>query len=318
MTTRAPRRLAAAALVAAFALAAACSSGTSSSGGAGAAGQGGYDASSQGGHGGAGFGSACVVRACDSDVSCADCAHGKTRCLVAEHRCIACDPVKGGCAGTEKCTEYGSCVPAGLECPTDASGVPTVKCAENVDCLACDPLHQVCDTVAGACVACTKADPSACLPGELCIAGACTATCPGACTTDDDCANCGPSRACNAGTCSACSPTYACPKGETCAPDGVCVPRCGNDGEGTCGEDADCAACENGATVCHKPDGPVGTCGPDATPTCDHGACEAGTALSPDCDPCAATVCETDAYCCATEWDATCVSEAETGCGCTV
>ena len=140
------------------ALAGACS--TSAPAGGGASGLGGYDASGQGGHGSAAIGgSVCVVRDCDVDAHCADCENGKTTCLVAEHRQIACDPKQGGCAGDQKCTEHGSCVPAGLECPVDQLGVPTITCEEDVDCLACDPLHQVCDKAGKACVACVSSPP---------------------------------------------------------------------------------------------------------------------------------------------------------------
>ena len=268
----APTRALALVIGAAFGAAVACSPGAPA-GGDGSSGAGGFDSSGVGGHGGAAVGgNVCVVRDCDEDAHCADCANGKTRCLVADHRCIACDAKTGGCPGDRRCTEYGSCVPAGLECPVDQLGVPTIACAENVDCLACDPLHQVCDQAAKACVACTKADPTACRGGEVCIVGECTEKCPGACTSDDDCVKCGEAgheaHACNAHTCGQCSPSYACPGGQVCTQEGVCVDRCGTDGQGTCESDADCAACGGGAEACHRPAAGPGTCGPVA------GGCE--------------------------------------------
>jgi hypothetical protein len=49
--------------------------------------------------------------------------------------------------------------------------------------------------------------------------------------------------------------------------------------------------------------------------TCDHDACEVGGPLDGTCDACAADVCAADPYCCDTEWDSMCVSEADTYCG---
>ena len=40
--------------------------------------------------------------------------------------------------------------------------------------------------------------------------------------------------------------------------------------------------------------------------TCEHGVCEEGAALSPDCDSCAATVCAEDSFCCESSWDDAC------------
>jgi hypothetical protein len=48
--------------------------------------------------------------------------------------------------------------------------------------------------------------------------------------------------------------------------------------------------------------------------TCDHPPEQEGTPLSSDCDPCAATVCASDAFCCTTAWDSLCVEAAATQC----
>ncbi len=54
----------------------------------------------------------------------------------------------------------------------------------------------------------------------------------------------------------------------------------------------------------------------DAGPsTCVHPICATGTALASTCDACVTQLCAQDAYCCAVEWDATCVSEVTTICG---
>lgn len=51
------------------------------------------------------------------------------------------------------------------------------------------------------------------------------------------------------------------------------------------------------------------------TAPCAHGLCYSGAALTPACDPCVATVCASDAYCCSTSWDSTCIGEAISMCG---
>lgn len=48
--------------------------------------------------------------------------------------------------------------------------------------------------------------------------------------------------------------------------------------------------------------------------SCAHGLCANGAKLESSCDPCAATVCAADAYCCSTAWDGICVNEAKTMC----
>jgi len=46
--------------------------------------------------------------------------------------------------------------------------------------------------------------------------------------------------------------------------------------------------------------------------TCGHDKCTAGTALASTCNSVVTSVCATDAYCCTTSWDATCVAEGRT------
>jgi hypothetical protein len=50
---------------------------------------------------------------------------------------------------------------------------------------------------------------------------------------------------------------------------------------------------------------------------CAHDKCVVGTALTSDCDPCVTTICAADRFCCAVEWDETCVGEVESVCGST-
>jgi hypothetical protein len=246
----------------------------------GSEGPGGYDSApvnpgddGSDGDGNGGDTGACLLHDCSSDAECATCADGRNLCLVAEHRCVACD--KGGCPDGQSCSSWGNCVPDGVTCPTDVHGDPTITCAASADCVACDPMHQVCDTVTGKCVACTANDSSACLASDLCVDGKCAAKCPAACATDNDCAQCGSpghlAHACNAHKCAECSPTYACPAGKSCSPQGVCAELCGSDGKGTCDSDADCSHCGGNNAVCHKPLNNSGTCGPAAAGCSDLG-----------------------------------------------
>ncbi|WP_437523577.1 hypothetical protein WME79_34360 [Sorangium sp. So ce726] len=48
---------------------------------------------------------------------------------------------------------------------------------------------------------------------------------------------------------------------------------------------------------------------------CAHSQCDAGGALAPSCDPCAASVCAVDSFCCTVAWDSTCVQEVGSICG---
>lgn len=54
---------------------------------------------------------------------------------------------------------------------------------------------------------------------------------------------------------------------------------------------------------------------PAPAPTCAHAICAQGAKLTTTCDPCAATVCAADAYCCTNSWDGVCVQEVGTLCG---
>ena len=48
---------------------------------------------------------------------------------------------------------------------------------------------------------------------------------------------------------------------------------------------------------------------------CSHDECSQGGPLEASCSTCATDVCNEDAFCCSTDWDATCVGEADTICG---
>ena len=221
---------------------------------------------------------ACILNNCSEDAHCEGCSDGRNTCFTGENRCVQCLPGGDGseCADGEVCTDFGNCVPEGLECPTDGDGNPTVMCAGDADCAACDPLHQVCAD--GACVACTEDNTAACQTTDQCVLNECVSQCPESCTSDSECANCGtmmaPAHACHQHACAECSETAPCPAGEQCTDQGTCVPICGIPGQtvGTCEEDADCAGCEGDNDSCNTPiNGGHGVCGPSAAGCSDLG-----------------------------------------------
>jgi hypothetical protein len=273
------------------------STGTSTGTGGGAGTGGGVTSASTSAGTGGGGATACIQNDCQADDECGACPNGYTICDTTSMRCVACGAGKTCPAGTT-CSSFGSCVPAGATCPTSGAGVPTVTCTSSADCVACDPLHQVCDTTTSQCVACTSIDSSACQSTDQCTADACVPDCPSTCATDNDCAACGSTddaaHACNAGKCSQCSATYACPSGQICSTQGVCGPKCGQDGEGSCYSDSDCAACAMGATQCHSPINANGQCGPQAAGCSDLGQ---GTVVLPSPWDKVTNLCSTSADC---------------------
>lgn len=266
---------------------------TGSGGGGGGTGTGG----STTGTGGAGA-VACIQNNCHSDAECGACPSGDTVCNTTSHRCVACGTGGKTCPSGETCSSFGDCVPSGKTCPTDAQGTPTITCATSGDCVACDPLHQVCDMGTGKCVACTDIDSSACQSTDQCVNDTCKPNCPATCATDNDCSSCGApgnlAHACNAGKCSQCSKTYACPSGKICGANGVCAPKCGQDGAGSCSADADCTACSAGNTQCHAPINGPGKCGPQAAGCSDLGK---GTVVLPSPWDQVTNLCSHDADC---------------------
>lgn len=63
------------------------------------------------------------------------------------------------------------------------------------------------------------------------------------------------------------------------------------------------------------PGGSGGGSTPPPAPTCAHALCSQGARLTASCDPCVATVCTADSYCCSTAWDSLCVRESAQLCG---
>lgn len=52
----------------------------------------------------------------------------------------------------------------------------------------------------------------------------------------------------------------------------------------------------------------------EAIGTCAHPRCSTGAALAPSCDPCVASICAADPFCCSTAWDGACVAQVATVC----
>lgn len=232
--------------------------GGSPSGGSGGSGLGGVPSGGTGGTGGGSGGASglCLLTNCNTDFDCAGCSFNRTKCLLSEHRCVACDPNTGaGCPVGQTCTSFGTCAPASQTCPTDALGTPTLKCSASSDCAACDPMHQLCEVSLQKCVACTSANTSLCGTSQICVGNQCQDQCPTPCAVDSSCAACdftGPlggmkAHACFQQVCSECSATSPCPSGTVCQK-GACVKPCGlPTAFGTCTTATDCSSCGAGA-----------------------------------------------------------------------
>jgi hypothetical protein len=230
-------------------------------------------------------GGICLLNNCASDEECKGCPDGRSRCMVAENRCVACDPVTGqGCPEGQSCSSYGICAPAGQTCPTDDKGNPQVACNTSDDCKACSPMHQICDQQTHKCQACLPTNTQHCLSSDICVDGKCSPKCPQSCTKDSECGQCGApgkeAHACYQHKCAECSDTYPCAAGLVCKA-GSCVPQCGLAGPtaGTCKTSEDCKSCgdgkSGGAWSCKKPinagANDLGTCGPSAAGCSDLG-----------------------------------------------
>ncbi len=250
----------------------------------------------------------CLLNSCNANNQCDGCPDGRTTCLVAENRCVACDPKTGsGCKPGEKCSSFGLCAPEGLTCMTDDKGNPTIKCSKNSDCKACDPQHQVCDDKTGKCQACTTTNTQHCLASDICLNGNCSPKCPKACTVDNDCGQCGgpgnEAHACNAHKCAECSETVPCGGGMQCQ-NGTCVAGCGipKAPTGDCLSDEDCKFCGSGDAKanfsCKKAinsgKNDHGKCAPKAEGCSDLGK---GVAVLPEPWSKVTNLCSSDANC---------------------
>ncbi|HNS99792.1 MAG TPA: hypothetical protein PLJ27_04295 [Polyangiaceae bacterium] len=253
--------------------------GTTGESGSGGGKSGSGGSSAKGGSGGEDWlDEICFMHDCESDDECVGCPNGRVVCDESSKRCVKCVPGEppDACDDGEVCSQYGTCIPEGMTCPTDATGEPTVTCTTDNDCFACDTMHQVCDTASGKCVACSDTNLFACDSQASCKQGKCMDKCPYPCTMDEDCASCGTmvntGHACNETSrhCSECSASHPCPAGSgtVCGPQGMCIKVCGalDKPKGTCQSDDDCKGCEGDLIACHKPiNGGDGRCGVPAS-----------------------------------------------------
>ena len=257
--------------------------------------------------------------------------------------CIAC-PAGQSCAA-------GVCTPpaadaGGLPCQATCDGCctdPGSVCLPGADPFACGARGERCVTciaaqvcAAGTCVdpacpGCIEATSGACLDGGTSTACGLSGVACQACVSGASCDQAG---RCVGGACPGCVDFQGvCQPGNlkagcgkaaeacvTCLPAQYCAAgACANVDGGACRGPA--AACGVGADCCSL----VCAAGQCGLPPMDAGALDAGScptpctaqpiALSPACEPCVATVCGTDMYCCATRWDAQCAGEAKSKCG---
>jgi hypothetical protein len=87
---------------------------------------------------------------------------------------------------------------------------------------------------------------------------------------------------------------------------------------GVCELDSFCCESEYDA-FCVEEAATVAACGcaPTAMDTCVHDVCTAGDMLETGCNDCATTVCDSDGFCCNSEWDSLCVQHAVELCAAT-
>src|SRR5690606_36965216 len=109
----------------------------------------------------------CLLHNCDADEQCDGCSEGRVFCTVDERRCVA-----GGEGGAwppgQACSSWGTCVPEGRTCPTDAGGTPQIGCQNSGDCAADSPAHRVCEPACNSCVACTEFNTAECQSTDIC------------------------------------------------------------------------------------------------------------------------------------------------------
>jgi hypothetical protein len=106
---------------------------------------------------------------------------------------------------------------------------------------------------------------------------------------------------------------------QVCASDPYCCDTawdttCVSEADTTCG-----AGCSGSGSSSSSSSGSAGasssSSGSGGSTSCAHAICTSGSMLDPSCDPCAASICASDAYCCGTAWDTQCVGEVGSICG---
>jgi hypothetical protein len=248
---------------------------------------------------------ACIGGVCATPV-CNGCVDGSggcqagttaTACGTSGNACVAC--------GANQLCSNGACVTAPCTGCLDGSGT----CQSGTTATACG-------TGGNACMACGT--------NQVCSNGACvTPVCNGCVDGSGTCQSGTTATACGIGgnACVACANGQTC-SGGSCVAVGVCdhaictqgtklTSGCDPCATKICAADAYC--CNNSWDgICVNEVSSV--CGQTCVAACTHAICASGQALVSGCDACATKICAADAYCCATFWDRTCVSEVASIC----
>ena len=286
---------------------------------------------------------------CNNDGECC----GELVCGSVEQACVLCLPQFSECAGPSDCCS-GNCVldivepAAGGEEPPPALGFcDEATCArEGMDC----------NTPADCCSTAPFCAPVPALPGlKVCSPGECVplgtpclvdaACCSGVCDLNlglcaSECGPLGSECALSQDCCEG-----ECPQGSCCLTDGLpCLdePECcgGTCFEGTCtGSSCKSAgdSCDGDPLSCcshYCSDSTLGTCCPVFANYCNHGVCNEGAPLRPDCGAivinngpefggidCISSICTLNPDCCCLGWDQSCidmVSDMCPGTGCAI
>ena len=184
-----------------------------------------------------------------------------------------------GCCGNGMC-EGQTCA----SCPDDCGGV--CVCGDGN----CE--GENCSDCAEDCGPCPSCGHTACVAGSALSLSECRPACvEDVCLKDPNCCQTGWTPECTAIAASLCSGPDPCVE-KVCAKDATC---CMSGWGSGCVEVAKVAC----ATKCD----------------CQHGLCDTGNVLNEKCDPCVASICAADPYCCQNDWDGVCVDEVGTICG---
>lgn len=198
----------------------------------------------------------------------------------------------GGEAGTRECNrdgdDFDECVIA-----------PGVPCGERVECVAYTKIPCICPDGSSGVKECLREETGY---GECTLpsGAACPSETSSTTTTGGGSGSGGAGPGCTHDVCSTGGPlTSACGAcaADVCAVDDYC---CTTQWDAVCVDLAD-EVCDN-------------LCNPITI--CEHDICEPGEALSESCDPCVASVCDADDYCCDAangQWDGACVAYAKNG-----
>lgn len=161
--------------------------------------------------------------------------------------------------------------------------------------------------------------PQDCKPAcahDVCDAGvpldpACDTCASDICTTDPFCCTVFWDRTCVDEADTICGKSCAACLHDECNVGGALATDCDACAANTCAKDPFCCQTAwDSRCVQEAADGCGLTCN-----VCSHSLCSQGTPLETSCDPCVASVCAADPYCCNNTWDQRCIDESETTCG---